>query len=506
MKLERTKNASRNTFFGALLKLYQIVIPFLMRTIMIYFLGMEYLGLNSLFSSILQILNLAELGVGSAMVFSMYKPIAEDDNKKICALMSLYKTYYRLIGLVVLILGLILLPFVPSLVKKGMPDGINVYVLYLLHLGTTVLSYWLFAYKNCLLSAHQRTDITSKITMIMNTLQYVLQIICIVVFKNYYLFLIVALLSQISINIVTSVVATKIYPKYKAYGKLDNAEVRDINGRVRDLFTAKLGAVIINSADSVVISAFLGLEMLAIYQNYYFILTAIIGIVGTTFTACVAGIGNSIIMESKEKNYNDLNKFTFIIVWISGVCSCCLMGLYQPFMEIWVGRENTLGFSAVICFVVYYFVFEINQLLNLYKDAAGLWHEDRFRPLITALSNLALNLILVHFIGIYGVLLSTVLTMLGIGIPWLIHNLFSVLFKMQPWNYLKKMVKYVVVVVISVMITYSIADIIKEVSIITFILKGIICATIPNVIYFICFRRTEEFRQMIQLAKKIMKR
>ena len=506
MKFERTKNASRNIVYGVLLRVYQIAVPFLMRTVMIYCLGMEYLGLNSLFTSILQILNLAELGVGSAMTYSMYKPIAEDDKSKIRALMQLYKVYYRIIGLVVLAIGVVFIPFLPKLIKGSVPDGVSIYILYLLNLGATVLSYWLFAYKNCLLVAHQRTDITSKITMVLDTIKYLLQVGCLVVIKSYYLYLIIALLSQILTNIVTAIVVTRIYPKYKAEGKLEKSEVRIINGKVKDLFTAKLGMVIINSADSVVISAFLGLEMLAIYQNYYFILTAIIGIVGTIFLSCVAGIGNSIITESKEKNYNDLKKFTFIIIWISGICSCCLLGLYQPFMELWVGKDNKLGFSVVICFVIYYFIYEINQLLNLYKDAAGLWHEDRFRPLITAVSNLIMNLILVQYIGIYGVLLSTVLTMVGIGMPWLLYNLFTVLFKMKPWSYIRSLAKYVAIVLISVVISYSIADFIKEVSVFTFIVKGVICTIVPNSIYFIFFRKTEEFRQMIQLGKKIIKK
>ena len=152
MKIERTKNATRNIIFGGLLKIYQIVIPFVMRTVMIYFLGIQYLGLNSLFTSILQVLNLAELGVGSAMVYSMYKPIVEDDKERICSLMRLYRTYYRVIGLIIAVAGTILTPFVPHLIKGDVPADMNVYILYLLNLGATVLSYWLFAYKNSLFS------------------------------------------------------------------------------------------------------------------------------------------------------------------------------------------------------------------------------------------------------------------------------------------------------------------------------------------------------------------
>ena len=148
MKIERTKNATRKIIFGVILKAYQIIVPFLMRTAMIYLRGVQYLGLNSLFTSILQVLNLAELGVGSAMIYSMYKPIAEDDNTTICALMKLYRTYYRVIGLVIAVIGCILTPFIPKLISGDIPQGLNIYILYLLNLGATVLSYWLYAYKN----------------------------------------------------------------------------------------------------------------------------------------------------------------------------------------------------------------------------------------------------------------------------------------------------------------------------------------------------------------------
>ncbi len=505
MKIERTKNATQNILFGLILKLYQILVPFAIRTVMIRFLGIEYVGLNSLFTSILQVLNLAELGIGSAMVFSMYKPIAIDDNKKICALMNLYKLYYRVIGLIVLIIGLILCPFIPYLIKGDMPAGMNIYILYLLNLLATVFSYWLFAYKNSILQAHQRQDVISKVTLVVNTLQYILQIIAICLFKNYYMYVILLLLSQIVINIYTAYKSNKLYPQFKAKGKLSKVEIKEINQRVKDLFTAKLGAVIINSADSIVISAFLGLTVLAVYQNYYYILTAIIGFVSVIFSACTAGIGNSLIVETKEKNYNDLKKFTFIIVWIAGFCSACLLCLYQTFMQIWVGKDLLLNFSCVICLVIYYYIYEINALLNLYKDSAGIWHTDRFRPLIVAISNLILNLILVNFIGLYGVLLSTVLTMLIIGIPWLIHNLFTEIFKCDFKEYVFKLIKYTFIIFFIVGICYVLTNFIKQVSIVSLILKAVLCVVIFNLLFIIFYCRSKEFLETKQLVFKILK-
>ena len=506
MKIERTKNATRNIITGSILKIYTIIVPFLMRTIILYILGAKYLGLDGLFTSILQVLNLTELGVGMAMVNSMYRPIAEDDTDKICALMYLYKKYYRIIGFAILIIGGILTPFIPKLIKGDIPDGLNIYVLYLLNLGATVLTYWLFAYKNSLLTAHQRNDVQSVVTILTNTFRYVLQILVLLFFKSYYLYLISNIISQIAANVLCAVIVDKMYPGYRPTGKLDEADIKKLNSKIRDVFTSKVGAVVVNSADTIVISAFLGLQMLAIYQNYYFILTSIVGVVGIVFSSCTAGIGNSIVSEKKEKNYQDLNKFVFIIAWTSGVCTSCFIGLYQPFMKLWVGENLMLGDFAVLCFCVYYFVYEINAVLSSYKDAAGIWHEDRFRPLVVALANLIMNLIAVNFWGIYGVLLSTVLSTLLVGMPWILHNLFTVLFKKE-WlhGFVKNLILYSIATIISTTISGVICKLIPLDGIPGLVVKLIVCAVLPNVLFFVFYRNKKEFAESLDLVDRMTK-
>lgn len=506
MKIERTKNASRNMIFGMLLKIYQIVVPFVMRTVMIYVMGAEYLGLNSLFTSVLQVLNLAELGVGSAMVYSMYKPIAEDNHATICALMRLYKLYYRVIGIVISALGLILLPFIPKLIKSDVPADINIYILYLMNLGATALTYWLFAYKNSILYAHQRTDISSKVILITDTLKYLIQVLVLVLFHNYYYYVIAILATQILNNVIVAMIADKLYPEYKAKGKLPKEEISEINHRIRDLFTSKIGMVVVNSADTIVISAFLGLRLLAIYQNYFYLISSVKSFINIIFTSCTAGIGNSLLMESKEKNYNDLKKFTFIISWITGFCTICFLCLFQPFIELWVGKELMLSFSIVICFCIYFYIAQINSLLNLYKDAAGIWHEDRFRPLVTAMANLIMNLIMVQHWGLYGIILSTVLSTLFVGMPWLLHNLFTVIFEMKDLKaYILKTLYYVVITVIVGSLTYFICSLIDLPLLLTLIVRALICCIIPNVCFFFIFFRTKEFKQSIEIVNKMTK-
>lgn len=501
MRLNRTGNAKRNIVFGVLLNVYKMIMPFILRTIMIYTLGVEYLGLGSLFASILQVLNLAELGVGSAMVYAMYRPIAEEDIETTCAYLQLYKKYYFGIGAVIAVSGLAATPFVPHLIKGDIPENINVHILFLLNLAVTVNSYWGFAYRSSVATAYQRVDLLNKIDIITLSAQCILQAIVLLLFRNYYFYTIAYVLAQIMNNMLIGIVMNKKFPQVIPKGVLKPEIVKETNRRIGALFTAKIGTVVVDSADTIVISAFLGLAALAVYQNYFFIITTILAFVSIIFRACMAGIGNSIIVETKQKNYADFELLTFIIIWIAGFCTACFLCLFQPFMEIWVGKDLMLSFPMVICFCIYYFVYEINQLLNSYKDAAGIWQKDRFRPLVTALSNLALNLLMVNKLGLFGILLSTILTMLFVGMPWLIHNLFSEVFdrdKMLP--YVKKLLWYVGCVTGSSMATFLICGLVRLEGIGLLLSRAVLCCIIPNVCFLALFRSKPEFAQALQLA------
>ena len=360
--------------------------------------------------------------------------------------------------------------------------------------------------KNCLLSAHQRNDISSKISMIVSTIQYVVQAVLLVVFHNYYLYLIITILTGIASNIVTALIVNKKYPRFKAKDKLEKAEVKVINKRVVDLFTSKIGFIVVDSADTIVISAFLGLEMLGMYNNYYYIMTSLFGFIGIIFSSCTAGIGNSLIVESKEKNYNDLKKFLLIIFWISGVCVSCLLCCYQPFMKMWVGTKYMFKMDLVICMCIYFFIHEINRLINTYKDAAGMWHEDKWRPLVTALTNLCLNLIMVQYIGMFGILLSTVISMLLVGMPWLLYNLFTVIFKRNATEFIMKLLLYTGLAAISAAVSYVVCINIRLEGILEFLVKGVISFVIPNFIYMLILAKTNDFKNVKQMALGIFKK
>lgn len=398
MKLQRRKNAFRNIEFGFLNKMVTILFPFLMRTILIKTLGSEYLGLSSLFTSILQVLSLSELGIGSAMVFELYKPIAKNDTEKICKLQNLYRVIYKIIGTVIVTIGVILLPFLNNFIEGGYPEDINIYVLYILYLFNSAASYLLFAYKSSILTAYQRRDIILNIGSIVHVLLYVIQIICLVNFKNYYAYVIWLPIFTIIENVLISIYVDKKYPEYKPMGKLDKNEIKNVFLNVKDLFGHKLSNVVTNSADTIVISSFIGLNMVTIYNNYYYLMSAISGILDIVYQGILAGIGNSIVSESKEKNKNDFYKFYFINAWIVGWCSICFVCLFQPMMKLWMGSNLMLDFSSVILLGIYFYVWKIRQTILTYKDAAGMWKIDKIKPYIEIIFNLTINIILVNII------------------------------------------------------------------------------------------------------------
>lgn len=499
MAQSRIVNASRNIVFGIMLKAYQILLPFVIRMVMIYYLGMEYVGLNSLFTSILSVLNLAELGVGSAMVFSMYEPIAKNDTITICALMKLYKLYYRIIGLVILVAGLIILPFIPKLINGSVPGNMNVYILYLLNLGATVFSYWLFAYKNSLLMAYQRSNIISKIQIFSSSIQYAIQILVIIFIKSYYVFLVISLFIQILNNIITASASNKMYPKIQPHGMLNKVVIKQINQRVKDLFTAKVGGVVVNSVDSIVISAVLGLTSLAIYQNYFYIISAVIGFSTVIYKAVTASIGNSIVTENIDKNYDDFQTITLFCFFVFGICVSCFLCLFQPFMKLWVGETNLLSFKMVILFALYFYVYELESLFSLFKDAAGIWHQDRFRPLFGAGCNLCLNMIFVHIMGLYGILLSTIISMAFLSLPWLHRNLFKYVFRKSSVEYTKMVFTSFLIVVMIGFVDYIVCSFIPDQGVFVFVIKMAVCVIITLVMHLVMFSRFKRFNKVVEL-------
>ena len=303
----------------------------------------------------------------------------------------------------------------------------------------------------------------------------------------------------------TAARVTKLYPDYSPRGSLPRENVKDIVRRVRDLFTSKLSSIVFSYADTIVISAYMGLTALAVYQNYYFVITSLRNFLEVIIGACIAGIGNSLITESEEKNYRDLTRFTILFGWLMGVSTAMLLCMYQPFMMLWMGKENMLPFNFAICFAIYYYSMGVNKLINMFKDAAGIWRKDRWRPLTAAIVNLGLNLATVQWLGLYGVLLSSVVSIVAVQIPWLFHNLFQEVFpRKYLWQYVRFFCLLAAISLLSAAGSWFACSLFRLHVLPSLIINACASFFVSNLFFFAVFGRNKLFRESISQIKRIL--
>lgn len=511
---ERIYNSVRNLFWGGLSQVIRIIGPFAIRTIIITQLGNLYLGLNSLFTSILQALSLTELGFSGAVVYCMYKPIAVKDYEQLGKLVAFFRKVYRVIGIVIIGIGILLLPVLHYLINGEYPSETNIYVVYFVYLINAALGYFFFGYKTSVLYAFQRSDINSNVISLANILMYTAQIVVLLVFKHYYTYLIIMPIMTLASNVLRSVWAGKVLPKFNINGDLDKETKREIWKKVRALLIYKIGSTISNSADNLVISAFLGLNILAIYNNYFLIISTLFSVLGIYYDSIKASIGSCAASETVEDNYRLFNGLFFGQGWLIGFCSVMLVCLYQPFIELWTGAENLLPYSLVVLLGVYFYTWKIHDVVHIYKDALGLWHEDRFRPLLSSLVNLCLNLLFVQKIGLYGIILSTIVSELTFSLLWAPRVLFQNYFKFPILQYYKKLIKYTVTTILCGGVSVVACEIMRmhvgklfgEGSIISFFVRAVFACLICNALYLIIYGRCEEFKMIKSVARQILKK
>lgn len=507
MKLEREKNTIRNSIWGIINRVVALLGPFAIRSLITYELGVDYLGLSSLFTSILQVLNMAELGFSSAIAFCMYDPIANNDKNLICELLNFFRKAYRLIGMVIFGVGMAIMPFLHLLVGKDVPSDINIYYLYLLYLSNASVSYFMFAYKSVLFSAFQREDIISKIHSVSLIIQYAVQVFALLAFKNYYCYYMLIPIMSIANNIMINLMTKRYYPVYRPSGKLPNNIIEDIRKKVGGTVISKFCGLTRNTFDSIILSSFFGLTTVAIYGNYYYILSNIASMLVIFVTSMKAGIGNSMIIESLEKNYRDYNKFTFMYSLVASWCAICLLCLYQPFMEIWVGTENMFPFYDVVLLCIYFIWQTMGDITNAYSGAAGLWWENRYRTLIEAISNLFLNILFGYFLGVSGIILATIVTMFFFNFLWQTKILFDNYFKEYSiksyiWNYFK----YIAITVGIGALCFSICQFIRTGLIANLIMRGVLCIVIPVPLFFIIYRKNSLFIESKSFVLRMIRR
>lgn len=505
----RTENTIRNILFGIINKIVVILLPFIIRTIIIYKLGSEYLGIGSLFASILQVLSVTELGFASAISFTMYGPVARGELDKIKESLVLLRTIYKIIGFIILLIGLAITPFLHTLIKGDVPDGLNVYVLFLTYLANTVISYLFVGYKNSILSVYQRYDLISKTGIVVEISKNVLQIFVLLITANYYLYVVVIPLSTLCSNMIIGNLADKYYPELKTNSEFSLNGIKDISKQIGGIAIGRISLMCRNSFDSIIISAVLGLTTVAIYSNYYLIFSSVGGFIAIILTSMAASVGNGLATKSIEQNESEHIKFDMFYEIIVSFCTICLFCLYQPFMKIWVGEQLSFPYFTMTLFCIYFYINNLAQIRAVYSEAAGLWWHFKYLIIGEMISNLLLNIGLGIKFGVNGILLATIITAFFGSFVGCSYITYKHLFRTSPIRYFMNNFVYAVIAIAGCWLVSKIVSIVALTGFIGLIVKTGVCVISSTIYLMVVYLGNSKSRKMIlefHLLKKKSKK
>ncbi len=508
----RTEESSKNAFTSMLFYVINSIFSFISKTVFIQFLGIEYAGLNSLFTNVLGILNIAELGLSTAVGYSLYKPLAENDTKTINEILKLYKFLYRIIAIIILIIGLSITFFLPYMINTSI-DIKQIKISYILYLISTVVSY-LFTFLNVLPSADQKNYLVVKIQGIFKIIKNIIQLFAIIIFKNYYVWLVIEILGNILSYIYTNIIIKKKYEYYHENKEINFRDLlkkyKEIIIKVRDLFFHKIGGLAVNQTDNIVISYFCTLKDVGIYGNYITVFTLCVGIFEQAFSSVISSIGNLIIEKGEKETYKIWKELHILIVFATTVCCYLFYKLINNFISLWVGQEYVLS-NAVVFAITLNIMFKIiKQPIDKFKEAFGIFW-DKQAPFIEAVVNLVVSIILASKMGIIGVVIGTVTSNILITAIWKPYVVFKYGFREKFIEYIKLNIPLLVIACVSITIINYIINIINlsinaswAGLIITIIVYGIITFVISLLIFIFYKPFRMVFIKYITIFKNII--
>ena len=503
--MARVKNTILNLISKSSVLLLNNILSFISRTIFIKILGSSYLGVNGLFSNILMMLSLSELGIGTAITFSLYKPISEKNKESIKSLMFFYKKAYRFIGVFVFVLGVFLMLFLDYLVPD--PGNVtNLKLIFMIYIFNSSTSYFL-SYKTTLLIADQKEYLLFKSNTFFSIINNILPIIFLVITRNYIVYLIVGVITLFIQRAYVNYYVTTLYPylQDKEYNNISKHDLREITVNVKAMLFHKIGDYCINGTDNIIISMFNKITSVGIYSNYNLIFSTINSFIGMVYTSMTASMGNFIASESKEKSFRIYKVIDFIGFWMYGFSAVCFYILINPFIELWIGKENLLSELILVVLVINNYMFGMRVPLFTVKSAAGIYDADKFVPLVQSVVNLVSSIILINKLGLIGVFLGTFISGLVPSLyrPYLVYK--SV-FNINPTIYYINYIKYMLVLILTALITKYICSFITiQYIIAAFIMKLSICLLVPNMIFFILFYKSDEFKYLLNILANFKK-
>ena len=503
----RTKNSARNIIFSELSYAAILILQFANRSFFIRYLPGEYLSLNGLFSNILSFLSLAELGIGGAINFALYKPLKEQDTETLKSIMALYRRFYIFTGLTVLGSGCVLAPFLPPFIKEAPTHIGHMYLYFFLYLADSGISY-LYAYKRSLIICDQKEYMVSIITSLFHIAIKLLQIVSLFLFRSYTVYLSLMIGASLLQNLMIAMLADKMYPflKDKRKKKLSPEISKDIKKNAYALLFQKIGAVIVYATDNLIISRFVGFSSVGVYSNYTLVIQAVQTAAYRFFDSITASIGDFAAANGKREVEKILYRVLFINGWMFCFCSACLFCLLQPFIRLWAGEHYLLSDKTLVVIILNFYLEGMRATLVTFKRAIGLFWQTRYRPIFEGFLNLAVSIPLAVRFGVAGTLLGTIIStccMSGLLEPYLLYRSY---FKKGFWEFMLCHAKYAAIAFGASCLTMFGCSLVSMRPIAGFMVKAALCMIIPNLFMAFMFRKNENYIYLKKFVVQFLKK
>lgn len=506
----RTKNVLQSSITGSVCNVINSLMGFVYRTIFLHYLSEEYLGINGLFSGILQFLSLADLGITAAITYRFYEPINKNDVEKVGQLLRFFKNVYRVIAAVIFVVGMVLLPFLNFFINDAseVPADIDLKVIYVLFLLQTLSSY-LFAYKQTILTADQKQYIVSLFQTGIVLVRYIVQIVSLVAWKNFTVTLIIGISTTILSNFIISLWVTRTYPEvFQVKENLPKEDRQAIYSDTKATMLHKIGGTVLTATDNVVLSKFSGLAVVGYYSNYSLIISSISSILSQLLSNFTSSLGSAHVALNKESGYAVYKRMLFLNLWISSMFTVCVYALINDFITIWVGERMLMDQFTVFVLCLQFYLQINRKITTSYIDGCGLFVKDRFRPLIEAGINLVVSIVLVKEIGVAGVFLGTAVSCLATVFWREPYILFKYEFGKSTLEYWKMYGEFAVLTVVFVVLFGMLKTnlITFDTTIVGWLLQAVCCVVLFNVAAVLVFFRKSEFKFYLDFAKRVLRR
>ena len=507
----RVKKSVNNMVFGIAEQILTQIASFVCRTVFIKVLDANLLGVNGLFTNILSILSLAELGFGASIIYSMYKPIACGDKKKIAAFMNYYKKVYNILAVIVLVLGIAIIPFLKYIVNTEIEmDHLLFY--YLIFLADSVCSY-LLANRVAIIRANQNANIISKYNTVFVLLKNILQIITLIIFKNFIVYLLIQLVTTLFTNLYGAVLAKKMYPYAFEKQLLEKKEKKKLIENVKSMAIYGFGGKLMNQTDNILMSMICGTVYVGYYSNYNLIMIAINNFVNIIFNSITASVGNLNAGNEREKKIKIFFNIEFFSNWVHGFCAISLFMLFNPFIKIWCSEEYIFPTLVVFSIVLDFYIKGVLSVIVTYRNTTGLFRETKYIYLLAVIINLTLSIILGKLYGVFGIIIASSIARLLTNTWFEPYKLFKIYFKQSSKKYFIDRIFNIILIIISIVLLsglFYVIDSLSKIEIISFVIKVALTAIIPNIIFYIGYSKKEEYQYFKQImysfVNKIIRR